>query len=632
MAITEAETRRGGTAQALWPLLRAVMWAAIGYLAAAAAVLVIQGQREFTEAAIVLGFPFGVAGWLLGVGGWEAILRPFFGGRAGWDEGDGFGRYLRLSTDHKVIGIQYLVAATTTFFLGGLAAMLMRAELASPPVDFFADAQQYNAFMGVHGTLMMFGVAVVAIASGLGHYFVPLLIGADRMVFPRLEGISFWFIPVGVVSVLVSPFVGGLQSGWTAYQPLAAADPAGQLFYYLGVIAFVTSSMLTAINVLGTIVHLRAPGLTWRRLPIFGWGLLTTSILNFLWVPVVAVAMILAILDRVVPTSFFRPPGDPLLWQDLFWLFGHPEVYIIVLPAFALWLEIIPVFARKTLFAYRWAVAGFLGITLLSSFVWTHHMFVTVPDARLIPFMANTELISIPTGLMFLAAFGTLWRGRLRLRAPLVLVLMSIFNFVLGGVSGTFLADVPANFYEHDTFFVVSHFHYTIVGGMVFAWLAGMYYWLPKMSGRMYSERWAQAAAWVTFVGFNGAFLLMFLVGLNGMNRRVAGYPDYLGDTNLAISVFAWILGLGFLMHLVIIVWSWARGRRAGPNPWGGRTLEWQTSSPPPQESFEQIPEVTEDFYGYGRAGPEPDMLRLPGAGALDGDRGRPRRPSEERV
>jgi cytochrome c oxidase subunit 1 len=494
--------------------------------------------------------------------------------------------------------------------------MAMRLELFTPELSLFATKQAYNSAFSIHGTLMLFAVAVIAIVGGFGNYFVPLMVGADDMTFPELNGFSWWFVLPGVVAVLLSPLLGGFQTGWTGYAPLSAADASGQILYFLGVFTLGVSSLLTAINIIATTIYMRAPGLTWSRLPMFVWAMLVTSVLNLLWVPVIGTAMMMGLADRLIPTHFFDGQGIPLLWQDLFWIFGHPEVYIIMLPAWGIWLEIIPVFARKTLFGYRWAVAGFLGVVFLSSYVWTHHMFTTVPDNRLIPFMTTTELISIPTGFMFLCALGTLWQGRIRLTTPMLFVLMSLFNFLIGGLTGVFLADVPADFQLHNTYFVVAHFHYTIIGGMVFAWFAGLYYWFPKYTGRMYSEFWGKVNAWWVFIGFNAAFFAMFLSGIEGMNRRVAVYLPYLTEINQWTSIWSWLLGLGFVIPMASFVYRWAFGPEAGPNPWRAKTLEWQTASPPPHGNFERVPLVTTDFYGYGDVEPEPDLFGSPAPAA----------------
>lgn len=589
------------------PMLRAIIWAVIGFIAGAWLIMLTGAGGFASDRAVSLGFVFATAGWILGGGAWEAAVKPAFGGARRWDEGTGLARYFRFNTDHKVIGLQYLVTSAATFLVAGLFAMVLRYELLNPQLTFPTTAQGYNEAFSVHGSLMLFAVSVVAIVGGFGNYFVPLLIGAEDMTFPRLNGLSWWFLVPGIMAILLSPFVGGFQTGWSGYAPLSAMDATGQSLYFLGVFMLGTSSLLTAINVIATVVWLRAPGLTWGRLPVFVLAMLATSILNLLWVPEVGVGMIFGLLDRLVPTHFFSgTTGLPLLWQDLFWLFGHPEVYIIMLPAWGIWLEIIPVMARKTLFGYRWVIAGLVGVVLLSSVVWTHHMFTNVSDDRLIPFMSTTELISVPTGFMYIAAIGTLWQGRIRLTTPLLLVLMSMFNFMLGGLTGVFLADVPLNFQLHNTYFVVAHFHYTIMGGMVFAWFAGLYYWFPKFTGRMYNEFWGKVNAWWMFAAFNLTFFTMFVSGIDGMNRRIAIYMPYLEGLNRWTSVWAFVLGLGFVIPLVNFLYRWARGPRAAANPWGGKTLEWQTTSPPPHENFAQTPVVTSDFYAYGRVAPEP--------------------------
>ncbi|MFC2968081.1 cytochrome c oxidase subunit I [Acidimangrovimonas pyrenivorans] len=594
-----------GTARHGWlhhaaPMLRAVLWAAIGCLGADWIVALLLNDRLAGEWPVVAAFFAGSAGWILGGGALEACVRPWFGDAPAWDEGEGIGRFLRFHTDHKIIGMQYQVTAILTFLAAGMAAMMMRLELLTPNLDVFQTSQAYNEAFGVHGSLMLFAVSVVAIVGGFGNYFVPVMVGADDMTYPRLNGLSWWFLVPGVMAILLSPLAGGFQTGWTGYSPLAAEDAVGQDLYYLGIFALGLSSLFTAINVISTTLYMRAPGLTIGRLPMFVWGMFVTSVLNLLWVPVIGTGMIFGLADRTLGTHFFDSQGLPVLWQDLFWLFGHPEVYIIMLPAWGLWLEIIPVFSRKRLFGYGWAVAGMIGVTVLSSYVWTHHMFTTVSDSRLVPFMTTTELISIPTGFMYIAALGTLWKGRLRLRTPMLLALMSVFNFLIGGFTGVFLSDVPADFQLHNTYFVVAHFHYTIIGGMVFAWLAGLYYWFPKYSGRMYNEGWGKLSAWLVFFGFNFSFLGMFVAGFDGMNRRVAEYMPYLGGINEWISIWAFLLGLAFGIALLNLLVSAISGERAGDNPWGGKTLEWQTSSPPPHGNFAREPVVTDHFYNYG--------------------------------
>ncbi len=591
------------------PMLRALIWGVTGLFLGTGLIALFQRGPLFTEISVTVGFVFAMLGWVLGGGAWEHWVRPWFGYPSTWDEGTGTARYWRYNTDHKVIGIQYLVTAGVSFGFAGLAAMLMRIELLTPMLDFFRSAQDYNTAVGVHGSLMIFAVAVVAIVGGFGNYFVPLVVGAEDMPFPYVNGISWWFVIPGVLAIALSPLMGGLQAGWTAYAPLTAQAPSGQILYYLGIFSLGLSSLLTAVNVVGTILYMRAPGMTFGKMPMFAWGMLVTSVLNLLWLPVVTVAMIMGLTDRLIPTSFFGADGLPLVWQDLFWLFGHPEVYIIILPAWAIWLEIAPVMSRKSLFGYGWAVAGYLGVMLLSSFVWVHHMFTASASERIIPFMTTTELISIPTGLFYLVILGTIWRGRMRLNTPMLFVLFSVFNFLFGGLTGVFVSDAPANFMLQDTYFVVGHFHYTIVGGMVFAWFAGLHYWFPKFTGRMYNEFWGKVSAWLMVIGFNMLFFPMYISGILGMNRRVAEYLPYLSDLNLWTSIWGFIFGISFFIPLINFVVSWLNGPKAPANPWGAKTLEWQTSSPPPQHNFEKEPVLTWDIYEYGEGSPSPESL-----------------------
>ena len=604
---TSDRARSGGAGlfYTVAPMLRALLWGSTGLMLGIGVTALLQGDRGFGELGITIGYVLALVGWVLGGGAWEGWVLPWFGVEATWDEGTGTARYWRYNTDHKVLGLQYLTSSGVALFIAGMAAMLMRVELATPQLNLFATNQWYNAAMGVHGTLMIFSVAVVAIIGGFGNYFIPISVGADNVPFPQLDAASWWFVVPGLLAVALSPLMGGIQAGWTGYAPLTAQAPPGQILYSLGIFTLGISSLLTALNMVGSILFTRAPGMTLFKMPMFAWGILATSVLGLLWLPVVGVVTIMGILDRLVPTGFFNAEGVPLLYQDLFWLFAHPEVYIIILPAWAIWLEILPVFSRKTLFGYGWAVAGFIGVTLLSSTVWTHHMFTTTADERAIPFMTTTELISIPTGLFFLVALATLWGGKIQLNTPMLFVLFSLFTFFIGGVSGVITSDVPADFMLHDTFFVVAHIHYVIIGGMIFAFLAALHYWFPKYSGRMYNERWGKISAWLQVVSFNLAFFPMHILGMMGMNRRIAEYPDYLGGMNMWVSVWAFIYGASFFIPLINLWVSWWRGEKAPVNPWDAKTLEWQTTSPPPKANFSKPPTLSWDMYAYGEGTPD---------------------------
>ncbi len=598
--VTEATPYR--TRPTMPPVLRGFLWAAIGFLVLNMATIAVdpfRGHPFITEISAVIGWVGGVIGWLLGVGGWEGVVLPLFGVPNPWVAAPGWRKYLELSTEHKVIGIQYLISSTGTFGIAGLLAMGIRYELMQPSLHFFTYPDQYLTAVGVHGTLMMFAVGTVALVGGLGNYMVPLMIGAKGTVFPRLSGIGHWLVPAGVLTVIFSPLFGYWTTGWRGYEPLASQDPSGIIYYYLGVAALTLSSTCVAVNLAATIVFHRSNGVTWARLPLFVWGILTVSLLNLIWLPEIQMTFVLGLLDRLVPFNFFDAIGSPLNYLSLFWLFGHPEVYIVVVPALALWNEIIPVMAQKSLFGRSWAVIGLIFVMMLSGLVWAHHMFTNMRNSEMFPFSFFTEMISIPTGFSFLAAIGTLWKSRYRLFTPGLLVIMSMFNFLVGGLTGVFLADPPVNLEVHNTFFVVAHFHYTIIGGMVFTWVAAMYYWIPKLSGRMYNEFWGKLLAIVIFIGFNGAFSQMFLLGLHGMNRWVPAYPPYLKPMNYEVSLFAFLLGAGFIGHGIHLWWTWVKGPVTPDNPWNGRTLEWLTTSPPPPENFNGEVLVTGSFYRY---------------------------------
>jgi cytochrome c oxidase subunit 1 len=590
------------------PMLRGFLWAGIAFVVLngiTAAVRPDVGHPFFNEVSITIGWAGALIGWLLGLGAYEQVVLPLFGATPRVGLPTGWRRYWGLSLDHKVVGIQYVTSSACAFILAGAVAMAMRIEYASSTLYFFHYSDQYLSAVGVHGTIMMFSVATVALVGGLGNYMVPLMIGANTTVFPRLSAIGQWLIPAGVLTVAFSPLLGYWTTGWRGYEPLSSQDASGIIFYLLGIFALTMSSLIVSLNLVTTIVFSRAPGVTWPRLPMFVWGILTVSILNLIWLPEIQMTYILALLDRLVPLNLFNAAGQPLSELELFWLFGHPEVYIVVVPAFALWNEIIPVMAQKSLFARSWAVIGLIFVMMLSGLVWAHHMFTNMRNSEMFPFSFFTEMISIPTGFAFMAAIGTLWKSRYRLTTPGLLILMSMFNFIHGGISGVYLADPPVNLQVHDTFFIVAHFHYTIIGGMVFSWVAAMYYWLPKLSGRMYNEFWGKFLSIWIFIAFNAAFSLMFLLGLQGLQRWAPTYPPYLHPLNLIVSIFAWFLGAGFVMHAIHIVWAWRKGPKASGNPWGGRTLEWTTSSPPPDPNFDEIPVVVDGFYNYGeKAGP----------------------------
>jgi cytochrome c oxidase subunit 1 len=592
----------------LLPMGKGLLFGALGFLVGsglAAAIRLLAGRTPWSpEVLLAAGYPPGLVGWLLGVGMWDYWVREWFGLPRRPEPEDGPGRFFRFCTDHKVIGVQYLVTFTAVMLAGGLLAMLMRLELMQPGVGVLGLAG-YNAVMSLHG-IFMIAVAVAILLGGFANFLVPLMVGAEDVAFPRLNALSYWLIPPVALLLIGSLLAGGFETGWTAYPPLAALNPRGELFFLLAFLTFGFSSILGGLNFLATIIGLRAPGLSWSRLPIFIWSVFAASLISLTATQFVAFALLTDILDRVAGTVFYNPVGGgkPLLYQHLFWFYSHPAVYIMIVPAFGIVLEIIAHLARKPLFAYRWVVGAFLTIVFLSFIVWAHHLFTSGMDERLhVPFMVTTELISIPTGMVFLAALGTLWEGRILLNTPMLFALGFLFNFLIGGITGIFLADVPTDIQFQDTYFVVAHFHYTIMGGEIFAFLAAVYYWFPKITGRMFNERLGKLQFWWAFLGFNLTFLPMFWAGLRGMTRRVADYQPVLADVNLLISLAAFFLAGSFVVFVVNMVYSWARGPVAAANPWGATTLEWQTSSPPPHGNFAYRPKVLDSPYNYGVPG-----------------------------
>jgi len=585
-------------------LLRAVIFGILGYLIGATLTWLVRGGSLGDEVCVVFGYVVGLIGWLFGIGMGDTWVREWFGRPASELEVTGWKRYLGFSTDHKVIGIQYMVTFLVVLLLGGVAALAMRLELAQAG-EGILSADRYNQVMSMHGILMI-AVAVAAILGSFGNYLVPIMIGADDMAFPRLNAVTFWLIPPVAIGLLAAPTLGSFDTGWTAYPPLSVINNSGQILFVLAVTTFGLSSILGGLNVVTTIVTMRAPGMTWGRLPIFVWAAFSASVLSLLVTQFFAASLVLIAMDRVAGTVFFDggAGGDPLLYQHLFWFYSHPAVYVMVLPAFGVVLEVITHMARKPLFAYKAAVVSLLTIAGMSVIVWAHHMFTSGMATYLHgPFMFATEMISVPTGVIFLSAVATLWQGRLWMKTPLLFAMIWVFQFLMGGVTGIFLADVATDVQLHDTYFVVAHFHYTIMGGMLFAFLAGIFFWFPKITGRMINDRLGIVfALWLT-VGFQLTFLPQFWLGTNGMNRRIADYPEQLEGANLFSSISSFLLGASFLLLVYILVSGARRGPVAGPNPWNASTLEWQVSSPPPEHNFSGQPRVVDHPYVYGTAG-----------------------------
>jgi cytochrome c oxidase subunit 1 len=502
------------------------------------------------------------------------------------------------TTDHKKIGIMYLVLTFAFFGVGGVEALLIRLQLAVPD-NTLLDFKTYNQLITMHGTTMIF-LFVVPVMAGFGNYFVPLMIGARDMAFPKLNALSFWLLAAGGLVFYASVFFNPPECGWTCYVPLSSKDylPNGGVDAWIFLVHLTgLGSLVGAINFYVTIANLRAPGMTWSRLPLFCWTILTYSVLLILALPAIAAAVTLLLTDRHFGTNFYDPSegGSPLLWQHLFWFFGHPEVYIMVLPGFGIISEVLPVFARKPIFGYKAIAASTLTIAFLGLMVWAHHMFTTPsPSVVLVFFMVSSMLISIPTGIKIFSWIGTLWRGTIVFRTPLLFAVGFLGTFLIGGITGVFLAIYPVDWQLHDTYFVVAHFHYVLMGGAVFAVFSGLYYWYPKMSGRMMNEKQGQISFWLMLIGFHTTFLVQHSIGLDGMPRRIPEYADVgnLALYNMISTIGAFILGVGIMVTAWNALRSLKHGAIAGPDPWKANTLEWFTQSPPPQNNFDAVPRV----------------------------------------
>ena len=510
-------------------------------------------------------------------------------------------QYFRVNTDHKVIGIQYL--GMTLFFMlwGGLMALLIRTELAAPGQQ-IADGQTYNGFLSMHATLMIF-VFAVPVFGGIANYVLPIMLGAKDMAFPRLNALSFWFLPVAGFMFLASMFTGMFGAAWTAYPPLASQGTMGQTLFELGVQFAGASSIATAINFLATIVTMRAPGMTIWRMPILAWATGVTSVLAVFATPFIAGSQFLTMFDRIMGTNFFVPDqgGDVIMYQHIFWFYSHPAVYIMLLPGFGIISEIIATFARKPLFGYRAMAFSLVAIAVLGFGVWAHHMFVSgmAPWLR-VPMMVTTIIIAVPTGVKMWSWLATLWQGKIHIKTPMLWALGFLFTFLLGGLSGVFLGIVPADVQMSDTYFVTAHLHYVLYGGTVFTVFAGLYYWFPKMTGKMYNERLGQWHFWLTFAGTQLTFFPMHWQGLQGMPRRVADYDPRFETVNSVETIGSYMLGIATIIFFYNIITSWKSGPKAPWNPWRGKTLEWMVSSPPPLFNFDVEPQVVGGPYQYG--------------------------------
>jgi cytochrome c oxidase subunit I len=580
-----------------------------------------------SDAGILLGYSLATVGFLAGMGFLNYPIGRLLGRPRPTEEdnaylhgeGGGLSKYFRMTTDHKVIGMQYLVMILAFLFIGGMGAMFIRSELLTP-VPSVANAGSYLTLVGLHSTLMIF-MASTAIIGPFGNYFVPIMIGSRNMAFPRLESLTFWLLPPAGVILLSTVFLGGFTTGWTGYAPLSDQNVSGMDSYLIGFGLIGISIALSGLNMIATIFTKRAPGMSLTRMPIFVWSVLVTSFLGLLAAPALIGAVLLETVDRAFQTTFYVPAGggSVYLWENLFWFFGHPEVYIFIVPAFGLIMEMLPVFTRRPLWGYRVGVGGMVGVGLLSFMVWQHHLFTSGIAPALRPFyMFSTEMISVPTGIIYLVALGTMWRARVRFTIPMLFIFAFFFNFLIGGFTGVFLSDVPSDFTLHASYFVQAHFHYTIMGSEVFALMAGIVYYLPKMTGVSMDSRLLKFQFWAVFLTFNGTFISLIAVGILGMPRRVISYAAYLQPLNVSASLFAFGLGASMALFLGILIWKAIFQRQAAAaNPWESLGIEWQLPTPVPVFNFDAVPTSWSLPYNYDTGRPAAQVVSV--APALSG-------------
>jgi cytochrome c oxidase subunit 1 len=524
-------------------------------------------------------------------------------------------RYFTWNTDHKVIGVQYLVTAFLFFLIGGALAMLVRTELVRPGIDFI-DGTIYNRVITNHGSIMIF-LWVIPVLAGFGNYMLPLMIGARDMAFPNLNALSFWIIPVGGIFMLSSFFVGAAESGWTAYVPLSIRAPDGQTLWALGVLILGMASIFGAINFVATTITMRAEGMGFLELPLFVWSMLATSLLILVSTPVLTAGLVLIAMDRTFGTLFFtvQAGGDPILWQNVFWFYSHPAVYIMILPGMGIISEVLPTFSRKPIFGYKAVAFSSMAISVLGLTVWAHHMFTSGMSPTLrVPFMITSMIIAVPTGIKVFSWLATIWNGKIQFTPAMLFGLGFISMFLIGGITGVFQASVPFDLYVHDTYFIVGHLHFVLFGGSVFSIFAGIYYWFPKITGRYLNERLGKLQFAMTFIGANLTYLPMFALGMLGMPRRVVDYAPELASLNTLSTLGAYILGASIIVLFHNLASSWLRAPDAPSNPWRSLTLEWQTSSPPPAANFDKLPIISTGPYDYGERHSEAEQPSPAGA------------------
>ncbi|WP_234571323.1 cytochrome c oxidase subunit I [Rhodohalobacter sp. 614A] len=505
------------------------------------------------------------------------------------------------TVDHKKIGLMYLMSVALFFFVGGVLALLLRTELLTPARNFMT-ADVYNQVFTLHGAIMIFFFLIPSVPAALGNFILPLQLGAKDVAFPRLNLASFYIYVIGALFTLTAIFTGGIDTGWTFYTPYSTTTGGSVMMMTLGVFILGFSSILTGLNFIVTIHKLRSPGITWDKLPLNLWGLYATSLIQILATPVLAITLLLLTMERALGIGIFDPAlgGDPVLYQHFFWFYSHPAVYIMIVPGFGIVSEVISTFSKKVIFGY-WAIAlSSLAIAFIGFLVWGHHMFTSGQSTLAsMVFSFLTFLVGIPTGIKIFNWLATMYKGSIELKTPMLYVMSFLFLFTIGGFTGIMLGALAVDVHLHDTYYVVAHFHYVMMGGMVMAFLAGLHYWWPKMFGKMYNERLAKIACGIVFAGFNMTFLPQFVMGAQGMPRRYFNYIDQFQPFHQFSTLGAYTMGVGFLLMAGYLFYSLKKGERAPANPWGSRSLEWQTPSPAPLHNFDYTPVIINGPYDY---------------------------------
>ncbi len=515
-----------------------------------------------------------------------------------------------LTVDHKRIALLYLISITFFFFIGGFFALLIRLELLTP-VGELVQSDTYNKLFTMHGQVMVFFFVIPGVPAVLGNFLMPLMIGAKDLAFPRINLLSWYLYVIGGIFMMYTILNGGVDTGWTFYTPLSTEFlKTNVISAALGIFVAGFSSILTGLNFIVTIHRMRAPGMTWNRLPLFVWAHYATSIIQVLGTPVVAITIVLVALERLFHLGVFNPAlgGDPLLFQHLFWFYSHPAVYIMILPSMGIISEIVCCFSRKRIFGYTAMTLAVVGIAVIGFLVWAHHMFVAgISIYAALIFSLLSYFVAVPSAIKVFNWTATMYKGSITYQTPMLYAFGFIGLFTIGGLTGLFLACLGVDPHVHDTYFVIAHFHYIMVGGMVMAYLGGMHFWWPKISGRMYPEGWGKLAALIVFIGFNLTFFPQFILGYMGMPRRYHSYPAEFQILNVLSTAGATILAVGYLLPMVYFMWSMRYGKPAPVNPWNAAGLEWQTHSPPPTFNFDEQPVVTWEAYNYDEIGEVPE-------------------------